>query len=113
MMATFPLPLTAQTPPPPQQQEEPILPDSEFEARLPKAGEAAVDPGAPLPSIDEWIDRQMPPAEAAGNLPPTGEPQEQRSLAQPLHPLHRVPVPAQAARHAKPPSTTTSIRLRA
>src|SRR3546814_20424433 len=65
MMATFPLPLTAQTPPPPQQQEEPILPDSEFEARLPKAGEAAADPGAPLPSIDEWLDRQMPQIERA------------------------------------------------
>src|SRR3546814_10608747 len=73
MMATFPLPLTAQTPPPPQQQEEPILPDSKFEARLPKEGEAAADPGAPLPSIDEWTDRQMPPAEAAPPLPPAGE----------------------------------------
>ncbi|BAI98048.1 MULTISPECIES: autotransporter assembly complex protein TamA [Sphingobium] len=110
MMATFPLPLTAQTPPPPQQQEEPILPDSKFEARLPKAGEAAADPGAPLPSIDEWIDRQMPPAEAARQLPPAVEPQEERELAQPLPPLDSVQVPAQVATDGNPDAKTQAVR---
>ncbi|KER36576.1 autotransporter assembly complex family protein [Sphingobium indicum] len=110
MMATFPLPLTAQTPPPPQQQEEPILPDSEFEARLPKAGEAPADPGAPLPSIDEWIDRQLPPAEAAGQLPPAVEPQEERELAQPLPPLDSVRVPAQVATDSNPDAKTQAVR---
>ncbi|GFZ76901.1 outer membrane protein assembly factor [Sphingobium fuliginis] len=109
MMAASPLPLMAQTPSP-QQQEEPILPDSEFEARLPKTGETPTGTGAPLPSIDQWIDQQMPEAGAAQQLPPAVEPQEERELAQPLPPLDSVQVPAQVATDGNPDEKTQAVR---
>lgn len=113
MMAASPLPLMAQTPPPPQQQqqqEEPILPDSEFEARLPKAGESPANGGAPLPSIDQWIDQQMPEASTSRELPPAVEPQEERELAQPLPPLDSVQVPVQVATDSNPNEKTEAVR---
>ncbi len=109
MMAASPLPLMAQTPSP-QQQEEPILPDSEFEARLPKTGETPTGTGAPLPSIDQWIDQQMPEAGAAQQLPPAVEPQEERELAQPLPPLDSVQVPTQVAIDGNPDEKTQAVR---
>ncbi|PNQ03189.1 autotransporter assembly complex family protein [Sphingobium sp. SA916] len=109
MMAASPLPLMAQTPSP-QQQEEPILPDSEFEARLPKTGETPTGAGAPLPSIDQWIDQQMPEAGAAQQLPPAVEPQEERELAQPLPPLDSVQVPTQVATDGNPDEKTQAVR---
>ncbi len=112
MMAAPPLPLMAQTPPssPPVQQEEPILPDSEFEARLPKIGEAPAQSTAPLPSIDDWIDQQMPQAGTTQELPPATEPQEERELAQPLPPLDTVQVPVQVATDANPQEKTEAVR---
>ncbi len=110
MMAASPFPLMAQTPPPPAQQEEPILPDSEFEARLPKAGEAPPNSSAPLPSIDEWIDQQMPQPSAAQELPPAVEPQENHELAQPLPPLDSVQVPLQVATDTNPDEKTEAVR---
>ncbi|UZW54232.1 BamA/TamA family outer membrane protein [Sphingobium sp. JS3065] len=108
MLAASPLPLMAQSPPAPSPppQEEPILPDGEFEARLPKPGEA----DAPLPSIDEWIDRQMPPPGAAQQLPPAVEPLEERELAQPLPPLDSVQVPLQVATDNDPGEKTEAVR---
>lgn len=102
MMALFligasPFPLMAQTPPPATapagEAEEPILPDDQFDARLPKV--EGTDAGAPLPSMDSWIDRQMPqqPTAAPATLPPPIEPVEERELAQPLQPLGSVTVP--------------------
>ncbi|KEQ52854.1 autotransporter assembly complex protein TamA [Sphingobium chlorophenolicum] len=105
MMAASPLPLMAQTPSPPPP-EEPILPDSEFEARLPRTGQA----DAPLPSIDEWIDRQMPQPEAARQLPPAIEPREDGELAQPLPPLDSVQVPLQVATDNDPGEKTEAVR---
>lgn len=110
MMASSSLPLMAQTPPPSQQQEEPILPDSEFEARLPGVEEAPADKSAPLPSIDQWIDEQMPTAGAAQQLPPPTEPQEERELAQPLPPLDSVQVPVQVATDNNPDEKTQAVR---
>ena len=110
MMASSSLPLMAQTPPPSQQQEEPILPDSEFEARLPGVEEAPADKSAPLPSIDQWIDEQMPAAGAAQQLPPPTEPQEERELAQPLPPLDSVQVPVQVATDSNPDEKTQAVR---
>ncbi len=111
MMAASPLPLMAQTPPhPQQQQEEPILPDSEFEARLPKAGESPANGSAPLPSIDQWIDQQMPEASTSRELPPAVEPQEERELAQPLPPLDSVQVPVQVATDSNPNEKTEAVR---
>ena len=110
MMASSSLPLMAQTPPPSQQQEEPILPDSEFEARLPGVEEAPADKSAPLPSIDQWIDEQMPAAGAAQQLPPPTEPQEERELAQPLPPLDSVQVPVQVATDNSPDEKTQVVR---
>jgi len=110
MMASSSLPLMAQTPPPSQQQEEPILPDSEFEARLPSVEEAPADKSAPLPSIDQWIDEQMPAAGAAQQLPPPTEPQEERELAQPLPPLDSVQVPVQVATDNSPDEKTQVVR---
>ena len=109
MMASSSLPLMAQTPPP-QQQEEPILPDSEFEARLPGVEEAPADKSAPLPSIDQWIDEKMPAAGAAQQLPPPTEPQEEHELAQPLPPLDSVQVPMQVATDSNPDEKTQAVR---
>lgn len=110
MMASSSLPLMAQTPPLSQQQEEPILPDSEFEARLPGVEEVPADKSAPLPSIDQWIDEQMPAAGAAQQLPPPTEPQEERELAQPLPPLDSVQVPVQVATDNSPDEKTQAVR---
>ncbi|EQB02796.1 membrane protein [Sphingobium quisquiliarum P25] len=114
MIAMSPLPLMAQaqTPPPAAapEREEPILPDSEFEARLPKAGDSdAANPAAPLPSIESWIDQQMPQAAAPQELPPAIEPQQEMELAQPLPPLDSVTVPAQVAAES-PEEKTPEIR---
>ena len=110
MMASSSLPLMAQTSPPSQQQEEPILPDSEFEARLPGVEDAPADKSAPLPSIDQWIDQKMPAAGAAQQLPPPTEPQEERELAQPLPPLDSVQVPVQVATDNSPDEKTQAVR---
>ena len=113
MIAASPLPLLAQTPEPPAQQEEPILPDAEFEARLPKAGEApdrtSSDANAPLPSIDQWIDQQMPQADASPDLPPSTDPKEEQELAQPLPPLDSVQVPLQVD-VSNPEQKTEAVR---
>jgi translocation and assembly module TamA len=113
MIAASPLPLLAQTPEPPAQQEEPILPDAEFEARLPKAGEApdrtSGDANAPLPSIDQWIDQQMPHADASPDLPPSTDPKEEQELAQPLPPLDSVQVPLQVD-VSNPEQKTEAVR---
>ncbi|HUD95769.1 autotransporter assembly complex protein TamA [Sphingobium sp.] len=103
LMTASPLPLMAQTAAPaasaPAAQaepEEPILPDDQFEERLPKA--PSTDPNAPLPSIDSWIDQQMPAQSSApAELPPATDPAEERELAQPLPPLDSVTVPANVA----------------
>src|SRR3546814_4041088 len=52
----------------------------------------------------------MPPAEAAGQLPPAVEPQEERELAQPLPPLDSVQVPAQVATDDNPDAKTQAVR---
>ena len=113
MIAASPLPLLAQTPEPSAQQEEPILPDAEFEARLPKAGEApdrtSSDANAPLPSIDQWIDQQMPQADASPDLPPSTDPKEEQELAQPLPPLDSVQVPLQVD-VSNPEQKTEAVR---
>ena len=117
MIAASPLPLQAQTstgtvaP----EQEPPILPDEEFEARLPKAGESdAANPSAPLPSIESWIDQQMPQASAPVELPPATEPAAEAELAQPLPPLDSVTVPAQVASdspHEKTPEIRYAVEI--
>ena len=114
MIAASPLPLMAQTlpaPGPASEGEEPILPDSEFETRLPKAGDidAAGEPGTPLPSIDSWINQQMPQASVPQDLPPAIEPEEERELAQPLPPLNSVTVPVQVATDS-PDEKTPEVR---
>lgn len=91
------------------QGEEPILPDDQFEARLPKVQSS--DPSAPLPSIDSWIDQQMPQqATAPTQLPPATDPAEERELAQPLPPLDSVTVPANVASSADPNAKQPDIR---
>jgi translocation and assembly module TamA len=105
--SSLPLMAQAQTTPVPDpslpyeatQDEEPILPDDQFEARLPKVGSPdQADPNAPLPSIDSWIDQQMPQQSTAPvELPPAIDPAEQQELAQPLPPLDSVTVPANVA----------------
>ena len=117
MIAASPLPLHAQTstgtvaP----EQEPPILPDEEFEARLPKAGESdAANPSAPLPSIESWIDQQMPQASAPAELPPATEPAAEAELAQPLPPLDSVTAPAQVASdspHEKTPEIRYAVEI--
>lgn len=81
------------------QGEEPILPDDQFEARLPKAGTPdQANPDAPLPSIESWIDQQMPQSSnAPTELPPAIDPAEEQELAQPLPPLDSVTVPTNVA----------------
>jgi translocation and assembly module TamA len=102
---------TLPAPAPASEGEEPILPDSEFETRLPKAGDidAAGEPGTPLPSIDSWIDQQMPQASVPQDLPPAIEPEEERELAQPLPPLNSVTVPVQVATDS-PDEKTPEVR---
>ncbi|MBH1997760.1 MAG: BamA/TamA family outer membrane protein [Sphingomonadaceae bacterium] len=92
--------------------EEPILPDDQFEARLPKMEPKVEgsDTGAPLPSIDTWIDQQMPQAGAAAELPPAIDPAEEQELAQPLPPLDSVTVPANVANDADPNAKMPDIR---
>ncbi len=117
MIAASPLPLHAQTSPGTvaPEQEPPILPDEEFEARLPKAGESdAANPSAPLPSIESWIDQQMPQASAPAELPPATEPAAEAELAQPLPPLDSVTVPAQVASdspHEKTPEIRYAVEI--
>ena len=112
-----PLPLLAQTPPPATtpslpydatQAEEPILPDDQFEARLPQM--EGSDPAKPLPSIDSWIDQQMPSTGAAAELPPAIEPAEEQDLAQPLPPLDSVTVPANVAADSDPNAKLPDVR---
>ncbi len=91
------------------QDEEPILPDDQFEARLPKV--EGSNPNAPLPSIDSWIDQQMPQQSTAPTqLPPATDPAEERELAQPLPPLDSVTVPANVASSADPNAKQPDIR---
>lgn len=127
MIAMAPVPLIAQTQAgpqtpaptlPPQEAEEPILPDDQFDARLPRIAEPAdAAPGgdAALPSIDSWLDRQMPqdaaPSELApAELPPATEPPENPELAQPLPPLDSVTVPLQVTTDADPDEKTPDVR---
>ena len=89
--------------------DEPILPDDQFEARLPQVDSADTD--APLPSIDSWIDQQMPQqADAPTQLPPATEPAQEVELAQPLPPLDSVTVPANAASDDDPNAKQPDIR---
>ncbi|WP_298400398.1 BamA/TamA family outer membrane protein [Sphingobium sp.] len=114
LLTASPLPLMAQTaaptPPPAQSEaEEPILPDDQFEARLPKA--PAADPNAPLPSIDSWIDQQMPAQSTApAELPPATDPAEEQELAQPLPALDSVTVPANVASNDDPNAKLPDVR---
>ncbi|SER65586.1 autotransporter assembly complex protein TamA [Sphingobium sp. YR768] len=111
LLTASPLPLMAQTAPSTTEPatEEPILPDDQFEARLSKMEGA--DPNAPLPSIDNWIDQQMPAqGSAATDLPPATEPAEEQELAQPLPPLDSVTVPANAAANSDPNAKLPDIR---
>ena len=111
LLATLPFPALAQTPPPapaPAEAEEPILPDDQFEARLPKIEGA--DPNAPLPTIDNWLDAQMPQAGAATELPAAAEPAAEQELAQPLPALDSVTVPANVADNADPQAKLPDIR---
>ncbi|WP_311268693.1 BamA/TamA family outer membrane protein [Sphingobium sp. WCS2017Hpa-17] len=120
LMTASPLPLMAQsaTPTVPaeavqSEAEEPILPDDQFEARLPKVpGDAtATDPNAPLPSIDSWIDQQMPQeAGTPTELPPAIDPAEEQELAQPLPPLDSVTVPANVAANQDPNAKLPDVR---
>jgi translocation and assembly module TamA len=115
LVTASPLPLMAQTTPAPAaasataQGEEPIVPDDQFEARLPKVEGA--DPNAPLPSIDSWIDQQMPPSSATpAQLPPATEPAQEQELAQPLPPLDSVTVPANVAADEDPNAKLPEVR---
>lgn len=111
LLTASPLPLMAQTAPSTAEPatEEPILPDDQFDARLPKM--EGTDPNAPLPSIDNWIDQQMPAqGSAATELPPATDPAEEQELAQPLPPLDSVTVPANAAANSDPNAKLPDIR---
>ena len=126
LMSASPLPLMAQsaTPPPPApagaaqgEAEEPILPDDQFEARLPKvpakvpADPKATDANAPLPSIDSWIDQQMPQSSATpAELPAAIDPAEEQELAQPLPSLDSVTVPANVAAEQDPNAKLPDVR---
>lgn len=90
-----PLPLMAQTATPPAA-EEPILPDDQFDARL--------------PSIDNWIEQQMPQTGTTTELPPATEPVQEQELAQPLPALDSVTVPANVAADTDPNTQTPDIR---
>ncbi|SNT01549.1 autotransporter secretion outer membrane protein TamA [Sphingomonas laterariae] len=101
--------------------EAPIIPDDEFEARLPGAdgvdgadGETAAPAvdgqQAPLPSMEQFLDAQMPASgEVAvpAELPPAAEPPVDAELAQPLPPLDSVTVPAQSAAAGDDPEAKT------
>ena len=114
LVATLPFPALAQTPPAPAEVpapaegEEPILPDDQFEARLPKMEGA--DPAGPLPTIDNWLDAQMPQTGAATELPAATEPAAEQELAQPLPALNSVTVPANVADDADPDAKLPDIR---
>ncbi len=115
LLGASPLPLAAQTTPPPSSPanatdaEEPIVSDQEFDARLPKV--EGSDPNAPLPSIDSWIDQQMPSQSTAPTaLPPAIEPVEEQELAQPLPPLDSVTVPVTVAADGDPNAKLPEIR---
>ncbi len=90
-----PLPLMAQTATPPEA-EAPILPDDQFDARL--------------PSIDSWIEQQMPQTGATAELPAATEPMQEPELAQPLPALDSVTVPANVAADTDPNIKTPDIR---
>lgn len=117
LVTASPLPLMAQTSNDPAPalpydataSEEPILPDDQFEARLPQIENT--NSSAPLPSIDSWIDQQMPlQADAPTQLPPATEPAQEVELAQPLAPLDSVTVPANAASDDDPNTKQPDIR---
>ena len=115
LVSASPLPLMAQTPapsaPPASQSEpeEPILPDDQFEARMPKI--EGSDPKAPLPSIDSWIDQQMPEQPTLPNeLPPAADPAAEEELSQPLPALDSVTVPANVASDNDPNAKMPDIR---
>lgn len=100
---------TAATPPASVEAEEPILPDAELEARLPKIESEGSD--APLPSIDSWIDQQMPRAQAEpAELPPATEPPVETQLAEPLPALDSVTVPANVAAESDPDAKMPDVR---
>ena len=117
LITASPLPLMAQTPPASApsasaggtEAEEPILPDDQFETRLPRI--EGGDANAPLPSIDAWIDQQMPRQDAApAQLPPAVDPAEEQELAQPLPALDSVSVPANVAAGDDPDAQQPDIR---
>ncbi len=116
LCAISPLPLYAQTAtvlPADQAQEEPIVPDDQFEARMPQVGEAPKDSpkdASALPSIDSWIDSQMPEPAVSTELPVAVDPAEERELAQPLPPLDSVTVPENVATDSNPDEKTPEVR---
>ncbi|MFD1104383.1 BamA/TamA family outer membrane protein [Sphingobium olei] len=114
LLGASPLPLAAQTQPSSSSTaagdtDEPIVPNDEFDARMPKV--EGGNPSAPLPSIDSWIDQQMPSQSAAPTaLPPAIEPAEEQELARPLPPLDSVTVPATVAADSDPDAKLPEIR---
>ncbi|MEJ7926250.1 BamA/TamA family outer membrane protein [Sphingobium sp. AN641] len=92
--------------------EPPILPDDQFEQSLPALSD---DPDAPLPSVDSYIEQQMPQADMQRELPPATEPQAQAELSQPLPPLDSVTVPDAVAgdenRQEKLPDVRYSLKI--
>jgi translocation and assembly module TamA len=126
-LISSPTPLIAQgttQPPSPDasatvsQGEEPILPDDRFNARLPAIGDTDPEaaPGTPLPSIDAYLDQQLPRQGTAAELPPATEPAADATLAQPLPSLGSVTVPAELAADAnaaseKPPQVRYTLKI--
>ncbi len=102
------MPALAQPPAsPPAEVEEPILPDAQFNDRLPPLTD---DPDAPLPSIDAYMAGQMPQPGAPTELPRAIDPAAEAELVQPLPPLDSVTVPTQVAGDDAPNEKTPEVR---
>ncbi|WP_380871810.1 outer membrane protein assembly factor [Sphingomonas sp. DBB INV C78] len=89
--------------------EPPIVTDDEFDARLPTPSSDQEGAEA-LPSIESYLDAQMPQSEPIADLPPATEPPVEAELAQPLPPLDSISVPAQSAAQESPQQKTPTIR---
>lgn len=110
ILISIPMPLMAQSQPAPQPPvtdtssiEAPILPDDQFNARLPTFGDTDSKgaPDTPLQSIDTYLDQQMPQTSAApAELPLATDPPADAALAQPLPSLDSVTVPVETAADA-------------
>lgn len=91
---------------------EPVIPDADFEARLP-----AANPDAPLESMEQFLDAQPQSApETPSDLPPATQPPEDAELAQPLPALDSVTVPAptpkeQVAAQDQPPPVAYTVAV--